>query len=263
MERRMSIKQLICDIICIYYKELNLSPRKIDIFIEEDMCKKYIELRPDHAKKFPEQMADLNKYSGTTVPPKQLENDFSIIIQSGYFFESFSHNAEWIGTIIHEITHVEDFILFAKLADIQDYDEILDINKNWMFLIWTEFNAKAKGYYYEKKFSYKDIHDKGHLDYIVKQELLFQVQELVNKYYSENNAFRQMYIVAHFLGRLFVWEKLFPEYFTENKTKEIIGDNIWMFDVYTFFRSHVDLEMAYKDFCFLKEIIRQNFKGDF
>ena len=42
-----------------------------------------------------------------------------------------------------------------------------------------------------------------------------------------------------------------------------MGDNIWMFDVYTFLKSHTDLEKAYKDFCFLKEMIRQNFEGDF
>lgn len=263
MDQGIDIKQLIYDIICIYYKEFNLSSRKIDIFFEEDMCKKYVELRPDHVEKLSGQMADLNKYSGVTVPPKHLNDNFSIIIQSGFFLKSLSHNAEWIGTIIHEVTHVEDYILFAKLANIQDYDEVLDVNKNWMFLIWTEFNAKAKGYYYERKFSYKDIRDKEHLNYIVEQELLFQTQKLVDEYYSESNVYRQMYVIAHFLGRLLIWERLFPEYFTENKIKEIISDNIWMLDMYTFFKSHVDLEVAFKDLDILKEIIKQNFSGDF
>lgn len=263
MDQGIEIKRLIYDIIFIYYKNLNLSPRKIDIFFEKDMYKKYIELRPDHVEKLSGQMADLNKYSGVTVPPKHLNDNFSIMIQFDYFLKSLTYNAEWIGIIIHEVTHIEDFILFAKLANIQDYDEVLDVNKNWMFLIWTEFNAKAKGYYYEIKFSYKDMHDKEYFDYIVEQELMFQTQEVVIKYYSESNTFRQMYVIVHFLGRLFIWERLFPDYFTENKIQEIIGDNMWMFDMYEFFKSHTDLEMAYKDFNILREIVKQNFNGDF
>ena len=56
------------------------------------------------------------------------------------------------------------------------------------------------------------------------------VREIIESYHDTNNAYTQMYAVAHFLGRLFIWEKLFPKYFTDAMIQELLGTNRWMLE---------------------------------
>lgn len=64
------------------------------------------------------------------------------------------NNATWVGTIVHETAHVVDFTNYAKMINAEDYSDILSVDKNSMFQLWTEINARSKGYYFVRKYTF-------------------------------------------------------------------------------------------------------------
>ena len=256
------ILNLISKVWSDYCAELKKEPLSIVNFsITDNISEEYKKIRPDHAKKFPEQVENIdNEHNALTIPPKESDGHFSILIDTKYFAESLEKDNNWAGTVAHELTHVYDFIEYANLIDCHDYDVILDLGKHWMFNIWTEFHAKAIGYYYVRKYTFKDIYDTSIIEHIMQSELPMHSQEMFESYHATNNAYTQMYAVAHFLGRLFIWEKLFPKYFTDAMIQELLGTNRWMLETYIFLKNHMKLDEAYRDFEELKDILRQNFQ---
>lgn len=246
---------------CVDFEKEALSI--VNFCITDNLDQEYRKIRPDHEEKFLEQIENINNYNALTITPSQTNENFYVLLDSKYFLESLEKNNNWVGTVAHELTHIYDFIEYADLIDCHDYDTILDLNKHWMFNIWTEFHAKAIGYYYVRKYTFNDVYDESQIEYIMQDELPTHSKDMFDSYHTSDNAFNQMYAVTHFLGRLFVWEKLFPDYFTENMIRQLLGSNRWMLDTYIFLKNHIKLDAAYRDFEELKDILRQNFQGDF
>lgn len=246
---------------CVDFKKESLSI--VNFCISDNLEQEYRKIRPDHEEKFSEQMESISNHNALTITPSKVNEKFYILIDAKYFMKSLEKDNNWAGTVAHELTHVYDFIRYADLINCHDYDDILDINQHWMFNIWTEFHAKVIGYYYVRKYSFEDVYDESQIDYIVQEELPMHSKYMFDTYHATDNAFNQMYVVTHFLGRLFVWEKLFPNYFTENMIRQLLGNNGWMLDTYIFLKNHIKLDEAYRDFAELKNILRQNFRGDF
>lgn len=255
------LTELISKVWIDYCAEFKKEPLLIVNFcITDDLEQEYRKIRPDHEEKFSKQMKNFNNYSALTITPSQTNENFYVLLDSKCFVESIQKDNNWAGTVAHELTHVYDHMEYADLIDCHDYDVIIDLNQHWMFNIWTEFHAKAIGYYYVRKYSFKDIHDTSQVEYILQKELPLRFQEMVDLYNSSTVMYNQMYAVAHFLGRLFVWEKLFPDYFTEKMIQKLLGVYKWILDTYTFLINHFKLEEAYKDFEELEDILRQNYE---
>lgn len=264
MDIQKGLSKLISKVWADYCADFKKEPLSIVNFcITNDLEQEYRKIRPDHAEKFPERIESVNNFSALTIMPSKSNEKFYVLLDSKYFVESLEKDNSWAGTVAHELTHVYDHMEYADLVDCHDYDIITNLNQHWMFNIWTEFHAKAVGYYYERKYSFEDVYDTSQVEYIVQKELPSQLQEMIDMYSTADIPYNQMYAVAHFLGRLFVWEKLFSEYFTENMIQELLGSNKWMLDTYIFLKNHFKLDEAYRDFEELKNILRQNFRGDF
>ena len=79
----------------------------------------------------------------------------------------------WVGTIIHETTHVQDFVQYAKIINAKKYTEITQNNKHNMFSLWTEIHARSTGYYFTRKYSLgkNNANCEEMLPYIINQEL--------------------------------------------------------------------------------------------
>lgn len=247
-----------------YCIELKKEPLPIVNFkITDNLKQEYRKIRPDLEDKYPEHFKHELHYNALTITPSPINENFNVLLDAKYFTESLEKDNNWAGTVAHELTHIYDFIEYANLIDCHDYDVIIDLNRHWMFNIWTEFHAKAIGYYYIRKYTFKDVYDVAQIEYIVHSELPMHSKDMFESYHATNNAFNQMYTVSHFLGRLFVWEKLFPHYFTEDMIQELLGENEWMLDTYIFLKNHMKLEDAYKDFDELRDILKQNFREDF
>lgn len=70
-----------------------------------------------------------------------------------------------------------------------------------------------------------------------------------------------MYTVSQFLGRLAVWEELFPSHFDSEQIRALLGANRCMLEMYSYLNSHRDLEVAVQSFDELRQILLQNFQG--
>jgi hypothetical protein len=223
------------------------------------MWKAYFDLRPDHRAQLPNQLPTFN---GTVVTPSTLDGTFTVIIDKQYFIDDVNaERASWIGTIVHETTHARDYQEYAKLVGASNYDEVLDTSKHRMFHLWTEFNAKRHGYYFVRKYTFDNLNDITQIPDILNIELPGQISYMTEQYSSTTDGWEQIYTVSQFLGRLAVWEGLFPEQFNLKFVEALLSTNSWMFDMYIYLNTHRELSTAIDSFDDLREIVRGNFQG--
>lgn len=210
-----SFNEITNSILQDYYKTFQVEPVNASYVISDDMTVDYAQLRPDHAEKEPEKIASLRHYNGNTVCPKEIRGEFTVLINKEKLLEYINvGNMTWVGTIVHETTHVRDFVDYAKLIGAADYEDIININKNAAFQLWTEFNARSKGYYFVRKYTFENMFDLDQIEDIVNFELPKQNEFLYRSYHRTDDGYQQAYYVSHYLGRLHSLQKIFPTYFT-------------------------------------------------
>lgn len=234
-----------------YFETFGVKPVEVDIELTNSISDSYAKLRPDHKEKDSEMFKEkkMDSDNGVVVPPNYLDGKFVILLNRNSVIENIRNdNLTWIGTIAHELTHVIDFKDYAKITGFSSYDEIS--NGDILFLLWTEFNAKTKGYYFTRKYTFNDLHENEdeQIEEIVNYELPAQLQLMYNEYNSTNNAYQQAYYVVHYLGRLYTLQQIFPNYFDEDFIEEHLISNKWMHDLYNFFAKNANLEDAYMHF---------------
>lgn len=247
-----------------YYSVYNLDPVNANYKIVDDMVLEYTKLRPDHTEKEPQKVETLNSYNGNMVPPTSVDGTFTILINRSKLLEYLKDgNMTWVGTIVHETTHVCDFIDYSRMLGASDYEDILNIEKNVPFHLWTEFNARAKGYYFVRKYTFQNMFDIAQVNDIVNTELPMQERLLSENYHRTNDGFQQAYYVSHFLGRLYSLQMIFPSYFTDGwiRSMPLLSANGWMNEWYWFLKENNTLELAYPRFEEMKRILRKNFGG--
>lgn len=252
----MEFKKLFENIVIDYFNTFNISPISINYSIVDEMTNEYIKLRPDHAQKEPEKIASLNRYNGLTVPPYRVNEKFTVLINKYYIEESLKNgNMNWIGTIAHETTHVRDFTEYAALLNASNYENIIDLSQNVMFQFWTEFNVRAKGYYFLRKYTFENMFDESQISYIINIEIPRQNKWLLQEYRTAHDLTQQMYWISNYLGRLYTLQQIFPKVFTNEEIKNLIPLDQWVYEFFLFLQSHTILEEAYKHFDDMKKII--------
>lgn len=242
---------------CDFYGE---EPISFKLNITNDLSEEYKKIRPDLIEANKINIHEINDNNGITIPPKS-NGDFTILLSQKYLAEEIKNNfLNWIGTIAHEITHVYDFNKFKAISGIS-YDDMLDYEKNILFINWTEFNAKVRGYLYLRKKAFDDIYNRNQVEYIMQKELPYMIDYMAEEYSKTTNAYRQLYVVSHFLAHLYVWQYLFPTDFSANVIEQIFSDNNWMKELYYFFSNNRKLEDAINNTEQFKKILRMNFQG--
>lgn len=255
------LEQIVQTIVDDYFKTFGDTPISIKYSIVDDMTQAYAQLRPEHARREPQKIATLNSYNGSTVAPNDVKGMFTVLLNKRIIQESYNAgNANWIGTIAHETTHVIDFTNYAALLGANDFEEILSISKNAMFQLWTEFNARAKGYYFVRKYSFEDMFDESQVSDIINIEIPAQEKILFQNYHATTDGMQQAYLVSHYLGRLYALQQIFPKTFTDEQVKNLIPPNPWMYKWFLFLKSHTKLEDVYSCFDEMKNILRENFR---
>ena len=103
------LKQLLTD----YFDTCNCEPINLSVVFSDDIWETYLEVRPDHRNKLPKQRPSFN---GTIATPVELDGTFTVIVDNQYFLREIKNNRlSWIGTIIHEITHIRDDKEYAQI----------------------------------------------------------------------------------------------------------------------------------------------------
>ena len=110
--------QYINNILADYASTCDVEPFNCQIIISDDMAASYKELRGDLVECGKINLYDINQYHGLTVQPKENDGQFTILINKKYILESVEKkNVDWIGTLVHEATHVNDFKEYFKIIN--------------------------------------------------------------------------------------------------------------------------------------------------
>lgn len=243
-----------------YASTCGVEPFDGQVIIAEDMAKTYLSLRGDKADRDTHDPNDIQRYHGLTVQPADESSTFTILLNKDYIVQSNNQgNIDWVGTLVHEATHVNDFKDYHKIVSPKSWDELYKFSLHRAFLHWTEFHARAIGHYFLRKYSLDNFKSSSHVPYILSTELPFHIQYMVNEMNATNDADRQLYVVAHFLGRLAVWQHLYPSTFNAKFIKDLTNSNPWMEEIYYLFTKYDKLDGIQPHFGDFEAILDKHF----
>lgn len=247
-------------ILADYASTCEVEPFNGQIIITEDMAKSYLSLRSDKVNRNAQYLDDLQHYHGLTVQPANESGTFTILLNIDYIIESINKgNIDWVGTLVHEATHVNDFQDYYKIVSPNSWDELYEYGLHRAFLHWTEFHARAIGHYFLRKYSLNDFKSSSHIPHILNTELPFHIQYMVKEMNSTDDPNMQLYVVVHFLGRLAVWQHLYPSTFDDRFIKELTRSNPWMEEIYYLFTKYEKLVDIQPHFCEFEAILDKHF----
>lgn len=227
-----------------------------NIIIAKDMAKAYVSLRGDLVEKNKMSIVGIEQYHGLTVQPINPHDDFTILLNEKYIIDSCnSGNVDWVGTLVHEAVHVNDFKQYFNIIQPESYDELYKYDKHRLFLYWTEFRARAIGHYFLRKYTLNNFKDEAHLQRLLEVELPYQAGYMIDKLSQPIDTDSKMYVVVHFLGRLATWEYLYPNTFNEQFISLLFNQNPWMKDLFYFLKENHTLEKVYVNFNEMEKII--------
>ncbi len=109
-----------------YYNYLDLNSIDVDIIFAERISDVYIKKRPELFEgdsSISKEVVEINR--GLTIPPKTIGGMFTIAINRDYFFNAVKQQDwQWVGTVIHEMTHVFDYMNYVKMNRLENYDVV-------------------------------------------------------------------------------------------------------------------------------------------
>lgn len=234
-----------------------------NVIITDNMADAYIELRRDLVDNGKRDISDIQQFHGLTVQPIETNGIFTILLNKDYIVESVNKgNVDWLGTVVHEAVHVNDFKNYFNLVRPDSFDELYDYNQHRMFLHWTEFHARAIGHYFLRKYTLTDFKSRVHLNNLMNYELPYQIEYMVKEVSATDDMDRQMYVIVHFFGRLAVWQHIYPDIFNSSFMEKLLGNNPWMKELYYFLIRYETVEEIYTYFDDMEDILNKHFCGN-
>ena len=145
MDPENLINNRILSIIDDFFNTVNVrDPVMPSYYIVQNIATEYLILNPNISNPDSSFVKSLNEYNGLMVPPEEINGTFIVLINQDRLIQNIhKNNMTWVGTIIHETTHVQDFVQYAKIINAKKYTEITQNNKHNMFSLWTEIHARA------------------------------------------------------------------------------------------------------------------------
>ena len=98
-----------------------------------------------------------------------------------------------------------------------------------------------------------------HLENLLNRELPYQINYMVSEVTATDNVDRQMYVIVHFLGRLAVWQYIYPDTFNAQFIKGLTNSNPWMKELYYTLIKYDTLERMYPHFNDIEDILDKHF----
>lgn len=232
-----------------FFEENKIEPFDINVEISNDFCKRYAEIRPELSDEIWKQKDSLCKAVGLTIPPKKYTDNFTVLIREDCASKLQNIDVGCLGVVVHEITHVCDFKDYSSLIGNKDYMELLIVEKHGMFLTWTEFHAELNKYLFLRQFYHDTLDD-------ILNRILPAHTKYVSQGFDEGVLLNdKLYNLAHFLGRLYVWECQFPSFFTKQVTDKILTYE-WVRKLYQFFKTHISIEKAHEEIAIMHNILK-------
>lgn len=125
---------------------LGIHVNDIKVELCDDLFSKLYELSSDIQRKII--IKDIDRYralNGTICCPSEITKEWYVLISTNSIKYQDNH---WPGTLAHEISHIDDFINFAKYYNLKTVSDIITHTHYNAFFLWTEYKAKLLGYAY-------------------------------------------------------------------------------------------------------------------
>ena len=200
-----------------------------------------------------------NNYNAIVIPPI-CNDDFIILLNNNKIqIRNLMDYLKAKQIIIHELTHMDDFIEYSEILNSNNYLEFLKIEKHGHFTLWSEFHAKSM----DSKYLYYGImgeetpENKNKLSNVINNSF----QNRINMLYTDctsTDAYYKCYYLMRFLGELVVYQEISPIFFNNRNLKEWFKESKWIYDLYILLINHKSLKDIYRYFDTMNEILSQN-----
>lgn len=248
-------------LIDIYIDYYNLYPHLpkmyFDVILTDNLMNYHLKLRPDLREELISSgIESQNDYNGRMVPPKNVGDTISILINKSKI-EEYSNDGTmtWLGTFAHEFTHAHDYYRMAVKNNIVSYDTLLS-GDYYMFQLWSEFHARIYGYKFLINFHYgnrkdyikilKDVFDNASITYLDSEK------EFIERNVHKTNI---MYTIMQMLGRFAVWNEYFPDVYNEKYLSKKFQPYIWITKLFSYLINNKELNMVTDNFSEMTSII--------
>ncbi len=156
----------------------------------------------------------ISTLTGTIVLPEKINGKYYVLIKNSQI-----ENLNFIGTIVHEITHISDFINLYNYNNASSFREVEESYEFDFFYYWTEYHAKYMGYKILRIFLFDYIQSEltpreEQLKLIREYEFETHKEKLLNilkEIDSLNMNVMIIYESVHFLSRINAWCDIFEE----------------------------------------------------
>ncbi|MBE6667902.1 MAG: hypothetical protein E7607_06305 [Ruminococcaceae bacterium] len=250
-------EELIKNILNDYSKTCGVSTFKGDIIITNEMSRIYFETRKDLTDQSNTKYNELEQLHGFIIPPKEISGTFTIVLNEDFVYES--EESFWIGTLVHEAVHTNDYIDYLIKLKSNSYDELFDKDSHDCFKFWTEFHARAIGLYFQRKYLSDNINSKEYLEYIIQTEFVFRMNYMINNIRATNDSAQKNYELATFLGRLATWQYLYPHEFSGDFIRRTTSMVPWFEELFSLLTKYDSLEKIFPHFEKIQTILNTCF----
>ena len=162
----------------------------------DDLPSEVLKAQPEIKKVNGFDAKTLQNYSGYTL--LYPDNTAEILIDLDY---AMQNNFLWCGTLIHEITHVVDYVDYIGILNYGSFNEMLHCLHFWY---WTEFHAKYKGCEYMLNFAGKlpDEYKNRYKEYIMQciNDYSLKINKKIDYRYK-------IYDTVHMIGEILAFEQ--------------------------------------------------------
>lgn len=224
-----------------YFAEFNIDLDINDINIVEDVDveKAFFNIRPDQNGK---DSFEWHKYNGFIVPPLNTEGLFTIIFNINRMILSKKRgDFDWVGTVVHEATHIDDYIKYRKILSVKSYDELFDYRKYGMFNCWTEFHARLMGHYYVYKYRKSNKCETAE-EKNIKSEMEKLIEWFNRQQAETDDGYMWLYLLMQFMGMISALRLHYPSIITETLIKELFAEHCGLDELYRFLNIHNAIE---------------------
>ncbi|WP_410495712.1 hypothetical protein QTL86_18640 [Cellulosilyticum sp. ST5] len=234
-----SIVKMVKNVVELFYYETRFTPIECQVEFVDNIFTRKLKLSISESMRTSvlENKDFISCLNGTLILPNSLHEPITILICNKVLDEG----STFLGSIIHELTHAQDYFNFASYNNCTGY---YDIN-NSTFSLWSEFHARRMGYSYLRRLSVmiqqEQVSDNEYIEHIKTTECPSQLKWLVDdlvKY--QNQPYQYIYSIMQFLGRYSVWQDTYSLDFNETTLPyELIeAFNHRITDVYCFLYKH-------------------------
>ncbi|MEE1228529.1 MAG: hypothetical protein U0K57_06125 [Lachnospiraceae bacterium] len=195
--------------------------------------------------------------------PQKMDEPFTLIFKRPYV-ESVPL-CEKYRLMFHELTHIVDYIDYARLNHLSSYEELFHNQESVLFQHWSEYHAERRGYaawlkhMYSIRLKYDDSPRKMK---ILEKETMNNIRYYGEHYTNtaEYGSTRQVYFTMHLLARMSIWMQILP-----GRVAEILSNDpfnyrglLWIKKLMYLFQKYPRIDQMNDHFFDIAVIIAEN-----